>query len=93
MLSAVITVFSCTVGRYDRSPFTMPITLTHIVVALVAVFLLKLVAALVRQIRLKKYMPPGPPGLPWLGNVHQLGELPWYRFHEWKQRYGMLMSP
>lgn len=36
-----------------------------------------------------RYWPPGPRGIPILGNMFQLPKLPWYKFIEWKAQYGM----
>lgn len=33
-------------------------------------------------------MPPGPRGLPLLGNIFQLPKFQWYRFTEWKEEFG-----
>jgi hypothetical protein len=34
-------------------------------------------------------MPPGPLGLPWIGNRHQMPALkPWRKFVEWNREYG-----
>ncbi|KAJ7482244.1 cytochrome P450 [Mycena galericulata] len=41
---------------------------------------------------LRKMMPPGPPGLPFLGNVFQLPQFQWLRFTEWKAQYGPIIS-
>lgn len=35
-------------------------------------------------------MPPGPPGLPLLGNALQIGDLQWLQFTKWKEQYGKL---
>ena len=34
-------------------------------------------------------MPPGPPGLPLLGNIFQIPtNMPWFKFTEWGRQYG-----
>ncbi len=38
--------------------------------------------------RTKKLLPPGPAGIPILGNVLQLGKHPWLPFTAWKEKYG-----
>ncbi|EGO01020.1 hypothetical protein SERLA73DRAFT_71993 [Serpula lacrymans var. lacrymans S7.3] len=38
-------------------------------------------------------MPPGPPGLPWIGNKHQMPAVkPWRKFAEWNTQYGSIVS-
>ncbi|KIJ63674.1 hypothetical protein HYDPIDRAFT_175981 [Hydnomerulius pinastri MD-312] len=38
-------------------------------------------------------MPPGPLGLPWIGNRYQMPALkPWRKFAEWNRQYGPVMS-
>ncbi|KAF9463394.1 cytochrome P450 [Collybia nuda] len=39
-----------------------------------------------------KYWPPGPRGLPILGNIFQLPSFPWFKFTEWKAQYGPIIS-
>lgn len=33
-------------------------------------------------------MPPGPPGLPLLGNIFEVGSSQWLQFTKWKDQYG-----
>lgn len=34
-------------------------------------------------------LPPGPPGLPWIGNVIGIdADAPWLTYTEWSQKYG-----
>ncbi|KAF8191538.1 cytochrome P450 [Mycena galopus ATCC 62051] len=42
--------------------------------------------------RLRKIMPPGLAGLPFLGNIFQLPPLQWLQFTEWTAQYGPVFS-
>ncbi|KAI0664172.1 cytochrome P450 [Cubamyces menziesii] len=48
---------------------------------------------LVKQYTRKRNMPPGPRGLPFLGNKHQVPSIkPWRKFAEWNRQYGPVVS-
>lgn len=38
-------------------------------------------------------MPPGPPGLPLLGNYLDMKSFLWLQLTKWKEQYGMLSEP
>ncbi|KAJ7250654.1 cytochrome P450 [Mycena rebaudengoi] len=40
--------------------------------------------------RRPKFQPPGPPGLPLIGNLHQLSKRSWLTFSQWGEIYGPL---
>ncbi|KAJ3558860.1 hypothetical protein NM688_g677 [Phlebia brevispora] len=64
---------------------------TWIVVVVLAVAL-KVAQSVIHANRLRKIMPPGPPGWPLLGNYLDVGSFQWLRFTEWKDRYGPIFS-
>lgn len=55
---------------------------------LVVALTVKTTIGLINGYRTRKLMPPGPPGLPLLGNVFQLPQFQWLRFTEWKAQFG-----
>ncbi|KAH0580769.1 hypothetical protein H2248_002253 [Termitomyces sp. 'cryptogamus'] len=58
-----------------------------------ALFLAWILASVIRHYFERLKMPPGPTGLPLLGNVFQMPTvMPWLRFAEFSQKYGPVVS-
>lgn len=51
--------------------------------------ILTIIGLLVHEYRRDKGLPPGPPRLPLIGNLHQApNEVPWRQYGEWTKKYG-----
>lgn len=58
------------------------------------ILLASAVFVLVRHHVRSRNMPPGPRGLPFIGNKHQVPSIkPWRRFAEWNRQYGAHFVP
>ena len=56
---------------------------------LIAVYLVHL---LLRAVFSRRNLPPGPPGLPLLGNVFDIKGKAWLQYTEWAHKYGPIFS-
>ena len=56
-------------------------------VSLVATYIVYYLFESIKLLR-KGKLPPGPPGIPLVGNLFQLSRDAWYRFTEWQETYG-----
>lgn len=62
---------------------------SHVSSAVLSVFVLCTVRSVITWYLKRRAMPPGPLGLPWIGNRHQMPALkPWRKFAEWNRDYG-----
>ena len=61
---------------------------THPVTICVSVGLASIYAFRIIKSYRKGKLPPGPKGLPFLGNLFQLSFMPWKEFEVWKKQYG-----
>ncbi|KAI0672430.1 cytochrome P450 [Trametes maxima] len=80
-------------SRGPIPPKEKPLFLVEIVVnawlPLLGIALLVLIKQYVRR----RNMPPGPRGLPFIGNKHQVPSIkPWRKFAEWNRQYGPVVS-
>ena len=66
---------------------TYPVTIC-VSVALVLIYALQTI----KSYR-KGKLPPGPKGIPFLGNLFQLSSMPWKEYEVWKKQYGTSTHP
>lgn len=76
--------------RLIRSSMQVPAIAEAFMHSLLPIMVIAVVAITGRRYLQRKRL-PGPPGLPLLGNIFQLGKFPWLKFTEWSQIYGTYM--
>jgi hypothetical protein len=75
---------------YSREMRWPTLLIPYALIATVALY----AAHTIRKVMRRRLMPPGPPGIPVLGNALQMPTtFPWLRFTEWKDLYGMSCMP
>ena len=67
---------------FQAHPVALGVSIT-----LISVYVIRTVKSYV-----KGKLPPGPKGIPFLGNLFQLSKTPWKEFEVWKKQYGMSTS-
>ena len=60
----------------------------YVSLALVSIYALRTI----KTYRTGLKIPPGPKGLPFVGNLFQLSSTPWKEFEVWKEQYGTSTS-
>ncbi|RPD81420.1 cytochrome P450 [Lentinus tigrinus ALCF2SS1-7] len=68
------------------------IPLPHVFAALGSLLLLYAVNVLVRAALTRRKLPPGPPGLPVLGNIWDVKGKAWLQYSAWARQYGPIFS-
>ena len=72
----------------STSSLNMSWSLTSVLISCCGAVMLRFVVDLVRHERVKRQMPPGPRGLPLLGNLLQMTRLPFIQYMQWAEQYG-----
>ncbi|KAL1939407.1 hypothetical protein VTO73DRAFT_9963 [Trametes versicolor] len=80
-------------GRTSLHTTVDPKVMLELAIDVWLILLASAVFVLVRHHVRRRNMPPGPRGLPFIGNKYQVPSIkPWRRFAEWNRQYGPVVS-
>ena len=80
------------VPSVPRASTILPLSSSSVIAALAGLFVVYIANSLVRGALTRRKLPPGPPGLPILGNLWDVKGKAWIQYTEWARTYGPIFS-
>ena len=72
---------------------TAPLLGLRVDLTVVTVLFVWLAKEFITSFQMRSKMPPGPPGVPFVGNIFDVPRsMPWFQFTRWKEQYGTSQS-